>query len=365
MRQRGAVLDDEGAHPLHQLRAIAGDGAVGADDPGLGIHQGGIALDGGDVRFPGAVALVDEDDIGHAEVGFAGVVGQLMARAQGVGDADVEVAAVERQVVVAAVPQDHVRLLLRGADDLLIVHASVDHEAVVDVRLVLLPLLDGALVLVEVGVAREALAGLAGQVPVGHGVADGHHLLAELLEDVADGAGGLALARTRAHGGDADDGLRRGDHRLGGAQEGEVAVMGDAEAGQVHGGGVGNIRVGEDGLLDALAGDEGHQLGLVHDGDALRVELPGQHRRVAAALDARDLGGREGHHLIVRVVPVDGIEVVEVASRGSQDHHASCRHDTLPLGPAASRHAQVWQSWQHRDGWSIRPLRASGHRIVA
>ncbi len=65
-----------------------------------------------DVGRPRRVALGDDDDVSHPDVGLAGVVCRLVAGAQRVGQHDVQVGHVERQVVVAAVPEDDVGLLL-------------------------------------------------------------------------------------------------------------------------------------------------------------------------------------------------------------------------------------------------------------
>ena len=85
---------------------------------------------------------------------------------------DLEVAAVERPVVVAAVPDDDVGLLLGLAQDRLVVDAGHHDGADLDERLVLLALLDGDAEPVEVLDARVALDAHGGQVAVGHGVAD-------------------------------------------------------------------------------------------------------------------------------------------------------------------------------------------------
>jgi len=72
-----------------------------------------------------------------------------------------EVGAVERQVVVAPVPQDHVRLLLGRAEDGLVVDACVDDGAFSDVGLVFLPLLQRHVRRVEIVEGDEALEPLA------------------------------------------------------------------------------------------------------------------------------------------------------------------------------------------------------------
>ncbi len=88
----------------------------------------------------------------------------------------------ERQVVVPAVPDDHVRLGLRLREDLRVVDARVDDVAGADRRLVLLALLDRDAGGVEVGVVREALAALRLQIAVRHRVAHRDRAFARLAE---------------------------------------------------------------------------------------------------------------------------------------------------------------------------------------
>ena len=54
------------------------------------------------------IDLVDQDRVGHPNVGLTWVIGALVARTQWIGDRDVDVGSVEGQVVVAAVPEQHV-----------------------------------------------------------------------------------------------------------------------------------------------------------------------------------------------------------------------------------------------------------------
>jgi len=128
-----------------------------------------VGLDRGDVRGGGGVELVDDDQVGQAEMRLARVVAQLVARPVRIGHHDVEVRPDEREVVVAAVPEDHARLLLGAVEDPLVVHSGEDHVAPGDVGLVLLALLDGAVLIVHVAHAREALAHLPARSPYGTG----------------------------------------------------------------------------------------------------------------------------------------------------------------------------------------------------
>ena len=104
----------------------------------------------------GGVDLVDDDHVGHAQVGLAGVVAPLVTGAERVGHDDVEVGAEERQVVVAAIPDDDVGLLLGLAQDGLVVDAGEDDAPRIEVWLVLLALLDGRVVASRSSRSRSA-----------------------------------------------------------------------------------------------------------------------------------------------------------------------------------------------------------------
>ena len=114
------------------------------------------------------VDLVHDADVGHAQVGLARVVARLVPRPVRVDDDEVQVRPDERRVVVAAVPEDHVGLLLGRVEDRRVVDPGEDDVALGQVRLVLLALLDRAVVGGEVLVAAEALDGLLRQVAVRH-----------------------------------------------------------------------------------------------------------------------------------------------------------------------------------------------------
>jgi len=150
-------------------------------------------------------------------------------------------------------------------------------------------------------------------------MADGHHPAALVAEDADDAAGGLALAAAGADGADGHHRHPRLEHAGARTDEAEVGARGEDEGRGVHDGLVGHVAVGEDDLIGPEVAHEPRQVGLGMDGDALGITRPRQLRRIAAALDVRDLGGGEGHHLGAGVVAEDRVEVVEVAARGSHD----------------------------------------------
>jgi len=85
---------------------------------------------------------------------------------------------------------------------------------------------------------------------------------------------------------------------------------------------VGDVAIREDDLRDGALPDERLQVRLRDDRNALRIEAAAQPGGVAAARDAGNLGGRERDDLRRRVVAVDRVEIVKIASRGAQDDDA-------------------------------------------
>ena len=205
-------------------------------------------------------------------------------------------------------------------------------------RLVLLPLLDGALLRVEVLVAREALHGLAREVAVGHRVPEDGDALAGLAQEGGDPARRLALAGAGTHGADGDRRLGRGEHRVGGRDQLVGGARRQRARADVHDVLVRHVGVGEDDLVHLVLAHDPLQLRLREDRDALLVAGPGERGRIDAAVDVRDLRRRERDHLGVVAAAVDDVEVVEVAARGSRDQHSSLGH-ARSIGSRGRRHA--------------------------
>jgi hypothetical protein len=99
---------------------------------------------------------------------------------------------------------------------------------------------------------------------------------------------------------------------------------------------VGEVAVGEDHFVDLEIADVLFEVLLVQDRNPLGVPFPGELGGVAAPGDIRDLGGGEGHDLILGASTVIGVEVVKVAPGGAQDQDTSKLHD-MPLRWEATR----------------------------
>src|SRR5574343_865729 len=90
------------------------------------------------------------------------------------------------------------------------------------------------------------------------------------------------------------------------------------------------VAVGEDDLFDLMGVAKGLKLAFVRDGDAVRVAGAGELRRVGAPGDACDLSRGESDDLDGRIVAIDCVEIVKVASGGAHDEDAGTVHGESP-----------------------------------
>jgi hypothetical protein len=109
-------------------------------------------------------------------------------------------------------------------------------------------------------------------------------------------------------------------------EQSEACSGGERARGDVHDVLVGHVGIGKDDFVDALVPDQGRELVLGPDRNALRIEVACQLGGVDAAVDVRDLRRRERYDLVLLTAPVDEVEVVEVASGGSRNHYTRPRH---------------------------------------
>ncbi|MBA7653169.1 hypothetical protein ES703_61012 [subsurface metagenome] len=319
MSNRGAVL--------HYQHPAAGDHRGVFHNNGRGrLHDSGpwidlphISPDPLDALRRGGVHLVDHHHIGHSQVDLARVVGQLVTGAVGVYDGNHDIGLEKRGVVIAAIPQYDLPFLLGLLQDGLVVHPGVNDSALVEVGFVLLHLFYSAVVPDQVLKGGKPLDSLPGQVAIGHGVPDDHHLPAEVFKDLGHAAGGLALAAAGTYGPHGNHRPGGGKHGVPGAQQAESGPGGDHPGGPAHHVLVGHVGIGENRLVYLVVRDETFQITFGHDGNALRIEPARQFGGVVAALNVGYLGGREGDHLDLLVTPVQGVEVMEVAAGGPHD----------------------------------------------
>ena len=208
------------------------------------------------------------------------------------------------------------------SENLLVVHTRKDDRSRREVGLVFLPLLDRALVPVEVLERGEPLAHLLPQVAVRHRVADDRHLPVRIAQDLRHAAGGLALPASGPDGAHRDHGTRAREHRLTRAEQAEGGAGRAHPGGAVHHVLVRDVGVGERHHVDPMGLDQLVQLLLGMDRDPVGIPRTGQLGGVAAPVDIRNLRGGEGDDLdVVAFLPVH-VEVVEVAAGGPHDEHS-------------------------------------------
>lgn len=131
-----------------------------------------ILPDSFDIVLLGGIDLVDDEHIGAAQIDLARVIGQFVPGAVRIDHNDLKIGLVERRVIVAAIPQNHVGFFLGGTQNLFVIHTGINHGAFADVRFVLLAFFDRALLQVEIFEGGEALDRLRREVAIGHGMPD-------------------------------------------------------------------------------------------------------------------------------------------------------------------------------------------------
>ena len=191
--------------PGHGRGIVEPHGRGRLDDRGGGIDRAQPFDRDAYVFGRGGVDLVQHQHVGHARDGFAGMVGGDLPRPQRIGECDVQIGPDEREIVVAAVPDDDLGLGLGGAQDRCVVDAGEDQIPDGDMRLVFLPFLDGAGGRVEIGKRCEALHALAQQIAIGHRMAQHRDALAPVAQPAREPARDRRLAAAGAH-------RRHGDH---------------------------------------------------------------------------------------------------------------------------------------------------------
>ena len=347
MGERRPVFHHEHTLAPHRIGIVTRDLRVRLDHDGLGVDLRDRPLELADLLRVRGIHLVDQDDAGRPEVGLPGVVPELVSDTERIHQRDPHRGAVERDVVVATVPQQHVAFGLRLFEDRSVVDARIDDGPRHDVRLVLLAFLDRALVTVQVRELGIPLHALRGQIPVRHRVPHGDDALARRLEGLRDRAGGLRLPDARAHRRHRDGRDGRLQHGRVRSEEDEVRSGRQRRGGLVHHLVMAHVRVAEHDVIDPQLADQPDELGLVVDLDPVRVPLACQRRRISAVVDERDLGRRERDHFRVGIIAIDDVEVVEVPPCGSHDQDAT-RHAGDPFR---------WRSSDAREG---RPGPATG-----
>src|SRR5512144_1510886 len=165
-------------------------------------------------------------------------------------------------------------------------------------------------------------------------MADDGDTQAGLLEERRDRAARLALAATRPHGADGDDVPAAGEHRQARRVEDELRAAGQGPAGGVHDLLMADVAVAEGHPIRLEVPDDRLELLLGDDRDPFRIARPGELGRIAAARDARDLGGGERDDGALVVLTIEDVEIVEVPAGGPHHHDPPNSHLTPPVATA-------------------------------
>ena len=172
---------------MNPLRAADQGGRGSQDNVGPGIECFDMAAHHGDVIGGGGIYLVNDGDVGQAQIGLPGVIEQFMPRPQGIEEDHVDIGMEERRIVIAPIPDDDLGLLLRPGEDLAIIDPAIDDDTLIHQGFVFLPFFDGDVIPGKIGKTGKALHHLAAQVAVGHGMADDHHFFAVAIIDRSSG----------------------------------------------------------------------------------------------------------------------------------------------------------------------------------
>ncbi len=326
MCEGGTVFNDQHAFSADGTGVLDGQRGSGFDHGSSGVDgvQVGAHLD--DRIGIGGIHLVDDKYIGHAGGCFTRVIFHLVARTVRIGNHDGQIGLVEGDVIVAAIPQDNIRFLFGLAQDGFVIHTGINNHAVVDMGFVFFSFLDGALILVQIGVLGVALNGLFGQITIGHGMPDGCHAEAHIDQDLCHAARGLALAATGTHSAHRDNLFGRFDGGIGSAHQHKIGAGCDHFGSLVHHHFMRLIAVSEHNLFNVVLADQVKQFAFIVDRNAFRVQVARQYSRIQTTFNIGYLGGSEGNHLVVLIAAKEDIEIMEISSCGAHDEGTNWGH---------------------------------------
>ncbi len=117
-----------------------------------------------------------------------------MPRPVRIDHCDGQIWLIERNIVVTAVPEDHIGLFFRLCQNRLVIHPGVQHIAAHDMRFIFFPFFDSAFVPVEIIQFGKTLHFLFFQIAVGHGMPDHNHPFFLFGQVFSHKAGSLAFA---------------------------------------------------------------------------------------------------------------------------------------------------------------------------
>jgi hypothetical protein len=285
----------------------------------LGVVQADVGPDSLDVGCGCSVYLIDDDDVSTAEVHLSGVVREFVSGAVGIYHHDFEISSVEGRVVIATVPENDVGFLFCLAEDLLVIDACVNDSALLEMRLVLFTLFDGALMVLKVIHGGEALHRLGGKVAIGHGVPDHYWIPPQVTKLGRDHAREGTLAASGANGTNRNYGHRRFDLSVLSTKQPKIDARGNGTRSQVHDVHVRDIAIRKDNSVYVILGDQPFHRILFKDGNSFGIQWARQLRGIPSTRNIGDLSRGESHDLKLGVVAKGNIEIVEVPTRSAKN----------------------------------------------
>jgi len=328
VRQGGTIFNDQHTLATNGFRVIHKERGGSFNDNRLGIQfMQAVAHSNHCIRIR-RIHLVNHKDIRCPDIGFTGMIGAFVTGSVRVSNHDGKIGNIEREVIIPAVPKDNIHFLFSLAQDGFVIDASVHNHTIVNVRFVFLALFNGALVLFQVSIRGKTLHFLLYQVPIGHGMADGCHLVAHIPQDQGNTAGGLAFARTGADRTDRN-------HRLGGFQLGgvlthqaKIRTHCHDQRCLVHDNLMRHITVRKYHLVHLVFPNQVLQFAFRVNRNSFRVQRSSKLSRIAATFNVGNLCRRKCHNFVILVVTEENIEVVKVAPSGAHDESTNGHTDT-------------------------------------
>jgi len=138
-------------------------------------------------------------------------------------------------------------------------------------------------------------------------------------QDFDNPAGGLALTTTSTCSTYSDHRFGAFDHGFSGAEQEEASSGCIYDGTQVHYMLIRNITVSKVTDVNLEFFNQIWELFLGEDGNAFRIKFSSKSSRVLSPIDVGNLCGSESNNVEVGIVPVEGIEVMEVPSCGAND----------------------------------------------
>src|SRR4030043_2353119 len=116
----------------------------------LRIHQRNILSNLFQGLLTSFIHLCNDEKISPPQVHLSGIVELFVARPQGIYENNLPIRPDKRKIIVASIPDNHLRLLFGHPQYLFVIHTGVDGNSHLNERLEFLSLFDGARLLLHI-----------------------------------------------------------------------------------------------------------------------------------------------------------------------------------------------------------------------